>query len=118
MEKYNNVKIGDRVRVTFEGEVVDDTYEEGGFTVRTDEGYSHAFYVSRHYETGAEVEIIEKNHPEPKLGQVWDCDGERFMVVTSPPSNSLWLRCANNSSTLSPRGFFNVYPDAELILDA
>lgn len=123
-----DLKPGDRVRVEFEGVVRNTKGSEfsdyGGLVINHGEQsfYSEVFLGTDDTSSKDTHVTVEKitEIPELKLGQVWDStDGkERFLVRTETPPNGLWFYCANNSAVLNPEVFFNLYPDAELILDA
>lgn len=72
MVDVNKLVPGTRVRVTFEGTILEDEFDLGGSLVKTDQGYTHAFYAPPSgFDTGAEVEILHSPRPLVRPGQMW-----------------------------------------------
>ena len=109
---------GDRVRVTFEGEVVETnggTY--AGVLINHGDAnqYLSEVFVGTRPNTGVNLEKMSL--PEVKPGQVWAAGDVRFLAYRDEFQDQLYL-VDPDGMTRTPVEFFNSFETPEMILDA
>jgi hypothetical protein len=122
----DQLKEGDRIRVSFEAEVFFlDSYDQCTQVNHIDGDGENTHWCSYLYlnddfeDIGLTVEKVF-NRPGVKRGQVWQDpeSGERFSVYYGVIPESDRFINLNSGAVFSEEVFFNLHPKAELILDA
>lgn len=99
--------VGTRIRVTLEGVVGNE--EQFGCTHITDD-HSWNSWIFLGDDSTAKVEVIG---PKPKVGDVWEADGIRFLV----DADEFFLSQTGFHGKKGAEHFFGVYPNAVRILE-
>ena len=122
----DQLKEGDRIRVSFEAEVFFlDSYDQCTSVNHFDGDGKNTHWCSYLYfnddfdDIGLTVEKLVST-PELKTGQVWQDTGpgRRFSVYLDPATGTSKVVSLNDGATFTSMSFHTLFPNAELILDA
>lgn len=114
----NALSEGDRVRVTFEGEVVETnggTY--AGVLINHGDAMQYLSEVFVGTSPNTRVTLEKELSPKVEPGQVWAVGDFRFLVYRDEFQDQIYL-VDHLGVTRTPLEFFETYETAELILDA
>ena len=77
-------KVGQRVKVEFEGTIQELESKDSCLRVVTDRGYNHYVYVAERNgdqtDTGAKVTLADPKDWPPRVGDIWEAEGEEWFA--------------------------------------